>query len=857
MSNYNQKIVAIIVLLLLVPPVISIADAGTKTTPNLCINCHGNRYGDYVTLSQFTVPSEVEINSTFTVTVRLTVSGNLDQTESDYWLVDADVTLSSSQGKFSFSSAIYSHTGLLPGDTVNISWQLTADQGLGIDTLQVSTFSIAQHEGRTGTDQLSAGIEVSPPNVAPQLSAPNFTPVEGDVNQIFGFEVTWSDADGDYPSYLRLILDGNSLPLNEVNPGVDNPISGVTYVSSNMTLGLGHHTYYFQGSDGINGARIPAGNEVTQGSQGTLTGVYSGPFVGGPPALSSESLSPLVGNNETNFTYSVILEFGDDMNGTHVTFWLDGFASVIIPEITDLGTTGTQYNFTTTLSSGINHFHYFTAVNRFGAIRYPSGTDSLSGPIIIGEVLSSASISPIQGNEKTVYNFSINYSNPAMIYPDSISVIIDETPIPLNLTTTGNWSEENQFVTETMLNAGNHSYYFLATEGGRTHRIPKQGYLQVNVARYDSDPWLDAGTIYVGGIEVFNNSSASLIGDIENISHPIILIGTEIEIRVTYFDAENDEAKANSMLAWIDGSPNIMQRLDGNNTSIGQVWFYLTPNLVIGTNHSVYFTAVSNYSASEIVSGVSIKYPILDNYLIPLPDVEAPPPPNVPPTIMPPTDGRMTLNPFAGSVEDNYTYLIEVVDPDWIDNRTLTVWLELDGNIHYLLPINGTDYRNGTVFGITLKISHGEHLHRFIVNDTEDEVAYPETDMLSGPTVQQNMMPIDELTSKPSFISWAWWLILLNSFLIIGGIGWGVRTFVEARDAVHLKEKRNIERSIRKFDENEKIQANELESNTEIWSFDSGDNNDLDIDTDELLSQLGDVELETSPMVDLEDLLEE
>ena len=844
MRRPNQKIVAIIVLLLLVPSTISIADAGTKTTSNLCINCHGNRYGAYVTLSQFTVPSEVEINSVFTVTVRLTVSGNLDPSESDYWLIDGDVTLSSSQDKFSFSSATYSYSNLLPGDTVNISWQLTADQGLGIDTLQVNTFSIAQHEGRTGSDQLSAGIEVSPPNVAPQLSAPNFTPSEGDTNQIFGFEVTWSDADGDYPSYLRLILDGNSLPLNEANPGVDDPVTGVRYISSNMNLGLGHHTYYFQGSDGISGARLPAGNEVTQGPHGTLTGVYPGPFVGGAPALSSGLLSPLVGDNETNFTYSVILDSGDDMDGTNVTFWLDGFASVITPEITDLGATGTQYNFTTTLSSGINHFHYFTAVNRFGAIRFPAGTDSLSGPIIIGEVLSSASISPIQGNENTVYNFSINYSNPAMISPDSISVIIDGIPIPLNLTTTGNWSEENQFVTETMLNSGNHSYYFLATEGERTHRIPKQGDLQISVARYDSDPWLEAGVIIVEGIEIFNHSSISAIDEIENISRPVILSGTEIEIKVTYFDAEGDEAKEKSVLAWIDGTPHIMQLSDANSTSIGQEWFYLIPNLAVGTNHSVYFTAVSNYSVSEIVPGVSIKFPHLDNHLIPLPDVEAPPPPNVPPTIVPPTDGRMTLEPFAGSVEDNYTYLIEIVDPDWVDNRTPTVWLELDGKIHYLLPINGTDYLNGTVFGITLKISEGEHLHRFVVNDSEDQVTYPETDMLSGPTVQPNMISVDELKSKASFISWAWWLILLNSFLIMGGIGWGIHTFVEARDTVHLKEKRKVERSIREFDENEKIRTTELESNTEIWSLDSGDNHNLDINTDELLSQLGDEGLE-------------
>ncbi len=850
---------------MLAPSTITFVDAGSKTTSNLCRNCHGGNYGVYVTLSQFSVPAEVEIQEVFTVSVRMVLSGNLDQNQHNYWLTDTEVTLSSDQNHFSFSPATSTYNGKVPGNIVDISWQLTADQGVGVDTLTVSVYAIAQHFSRTGSDQLSAGIEVMPPNTPPQLSQAAFSPSQGDVNQLFDFEVVWSDADGDMPSYLRLIVDGTSLSLSEANPGVADPVSGVRFVSSSMTLSAGHHTYFFQGSDGGAGVRLPAGNEVTQGPQGPLTGVYPGPFVGSSPTLVNNLLSPLVGNNETEFTYSITLAQGDDMNGTGVIFWLDGADSGIQPVMTDLGALGWRFDYTTKLTIGVNHFHHFTAVNQYGSNRNPFGTESLEGPIFVGDVLSAASLSPTQGDETSLYTFSINYSNPAEIAPESIVVVIDGIQQPLSLNSSvSDWSVDNQFTVGTLLSVGNHSYHFEAVEDGRNHRIPESGELQLEVIRFDSPPWLANSSILIGGNEVFNDSSVTSIEVVANLTKPVILTGTEVELRVTFFDAEDDAPANGSVIAWVDGIPSIMLKIDGNNASEGQFWSVVILNLPVGVNHTVQFTAMSNYS-SEVGEGERVAFPIGQNLILPLPNVEDPPPPNVPPILKPPSDGRMTLDPFAASVEDNYTFLIEVVDADWTTDTELTVWLELDGVIHNLEPVNMTDHQNGTIFGITLQLTDGEHLHRFGVSDAEDEAAYPAIDFLSGPTVQANMIPVDEIAARQEFVSWAWWLVFANILLIFGGVVWTTVTFRKARGVVYQRKAKKLAKVIREFDEKVELEKEIIaeKASNDGWKKNSSSSNIEDeivestVDSNKLIAELGDGFAELPSTSDFDDLLDE
>lgn len=820
MRRINRVSCTILVLLLLFTNTLSDVDAGEKTTANLCRGCHGDNYGAYTTLSQYSVPAEVGLGETFTVSVRMVLSGNLDQSRPDYWKIDNEVTLSSSQGRFSFSPATYTHNDKLPNDVVDISWQLTADQGVGSDTLTVSVYSVAQHFSRTGIDQLSSSIEVTPPNTPPQLSAAAFSPIQGDVNQLFGFEVIWTDADGDLPSYLRLIVDGNSLPLSEANSGSDDPITGVRFISSSMTLPAGHHTYFFQGSDGEAGVRLPAGDEVTQGPQGPLTGVYPGPFVGLPPTLQNDTLTPSVGDGQTNFTYSIQLDGVGGLNGTTVRFWLDGIDSGIQPVVTDLGNAGWQFNFSTTLAAGVSHFHHFTASNEFGSVRFPAGSESLSGPIIVGDVLSAASLSPTQGDERTPYNFSINYSNPANIAPSSIAVVIDGTSLLLNSETTNiDWRNGTQFSIETLLGVGNHSYHFEALEDGRSHRIPQVGELQLEVSRYDSPPWLNHSSVLVDGVELFNDSSVMGDEEIINATRPRFLIGKEVEVRITFYDAEGDAAVENSVIAWIDGVPNLMERFDGNNSTEGQVWRLKTTTLSIGDNHTLYFTATSAYIASGSFEAEKLRFPLAENMSIPLPAIEEPPPPNVPPLLRTPGDGRLMLNPFAGAESDNYTFLIEVVDTDWTADRELEIWLVIDGVNHSLQPVNLTDHRNGTIFGITLRLEVGEHQHRFGVSDGEDEAEYPATGMVNGPTVQANMIPVEELALRPIFVQWAWWMVLANLLLILGGAGWATMTLREARRVVFQREVRKMARAFREFDEqvDPEERAMQEETPADVW----------------------------------------
>lgn len=821
MRCFRQFICLLLTLLLVIPSAISFVDAGgSKTTANLCRGCHGDTYGAYVTLSQFSVPSDIGVGETFTVSVRMVLSGNLDQSRDHYWRVDTEVTLSSAQNKFSFSPATYTYNDKLPGDVVDVTWQLTADQGAGSDTLTASVYAVAQHFSRSGTDQLSSAIEVNSPNTPPQLSQPAFSPSQGDVNELFNFEVVWSDADGDMPSYLRLILDGNSLPLSEANPGVEDPVTGVRFVSSSMTLSPGYHTFFFQGSDGGSGVRLPLGDEVTQGPNGPLTGVYPGPFVGLPPALANDSLSPLVGDAETNFTYSITLLSGDDMNATQVDFWLDGLLSTIQPVVTDLGVDGRRYDYTTRLSAGVNHFHHFTATNSFGSVRFPAGAGSLSGPILIGDVLSSASLSPTSGDERTLYTFSINYSNPANIAPSGVAVVIDGNAMLLNTSTSvSDWTEEIQFSAQTLLGVGNHSYHFEAFEDGRSHRVPEEGEMTLEVTRYDSDPWLDNASIMVNGSELFNGSSATNNSESANITRPTYLTGTEIEMRITYYDAEGDEPESGSIIAWIDGVPNQMERLDTNNSTLGQIWRFGTDSLTVGTNHTVYFTAASAYIPTGAFEGAKLRLPSQENQSLPLPAIEAPPPPNIPPVLRPPSGGELMLNPFAGAESDNYTFLVEVVDADWTEEIQLEVWLQLNGEIHTLQPVNITDHRNGTLFGITLQLGEGEYNHQFGVRDMEDEATYPESGTTSGPTVQANMIPVDELASRPAFVNWAWWLVLANLLLIMGGVGWATQTFRQARRVVYEREVRKMAKVFREFEENEAVveQVIEPELPVEAW----------------------------------------
>lgn len=114
------------------------------------------------------------------------------------------------------------------------------------------------------------------PNTTPTLSWASLTPSSGPEGTAFTYEVTYTDADGDAPSYVRVYIDGSSHTMSKVS---GTYTGGALYRYTTSSLSTGSHTYYFTASDGIDTARLPT------------SGTYSDPTVTEEPATFQATIT--------------------------------------------------------------------------------------------------------------------------------------------------------------------------------------------------------------------------------------------------------------------------------------------------------------------------------------------------------------------------------------------------------------------------------------------------------------------------------------------------------------------------------------------------------------------------------------
>ncbi|MBD3261228.1 MAG: hypothetical protein GF334_06015 [Candidatus Altiarchaeales archaeon] len=84
-------------------------------------------------------------------------------------------------------------------------------------------------------------------NYAPTLTLGSVSPELDSTGSTFTFTVTYSDADGDASSYVRLVLDGGEHVMSKQSGEFD---SGAVYSVEPTINDYGTHTYYFTSSDG-------------------------------------------------------------------------------------------------------------------------------------------------------------------------------------------------------------------------------------------------------------------------------------------------------------------------------------------------------------------------------------------------------------------------------------------------------------------------------------------------------------------------------------------------------------------------------------------------------------------------------
>lgn len=219
-------------------------------------------------------------------------------------------------------------------------------------------------------------------NVAPTLAytaesgytSDGVNPDSGDTNANYVYRVKYMDGDGEWPTYIRLVIDGGS-PTN-LNYVSGSPASGAIY-SYATTLAQGSHNYRFEASDGAASAILP--------NSGTL----SGPTVVLATGLYNPSVSPTGGTTGSEYLFRVQYVNKDNVAPTQVLVYIDGEGKYMSHDRAPLpafGTPDTTYTdgsyFVVTMKlPSTSHSYYFTMTTQGNTYRLPA-TGSYSGPVV-------------------------------------------------------------------------------------------------------------------------------------------------------------------------------------------------------------------------------------------------------------------------------------------------------------------------------------------------------------------------------------------------------------------------------------------------------------------------------------------
>ncbi len=104
------------------------------------------------------------------------------------------------------------------------------------------------------------GPIVERPNEEPTLTAPLFSPQDGDRDTEFTFSVIYTDGENDYPTKTYIYIDDVPFMMD----GLGDYRDGVKFTYK-TTLDLGTHMFYFVFNDGKHEVRLPAGTGTLEG----------------------------------------------------------------------------------------------------------------------------------------------------------------------------------------------------------------------------------------------------------------------------------------------------------------------------------------------------------------------------------------------------------------------------------------------------------------------------------------------------------------------------------------------------------------------------------------------------------------
>lgn len=420
-----------------------------------------------------------------------------------------------------------------------------------------------------------------------------------------------------------------------------------------------------------------------------------------PPLLYNGSVTPLVGNTTTYFTYQVIYQDYDNDTPVLRNVYIDG-SPFAMNYLSGNFMTGATYQYSTTLSIG-NHTYYFefsdgsntTYDPQWGNYTGPSVTSA--GGSNSPPYLHSGWVTPYYGNTSTLFTYEVIYHDHDNDTPTLKKVYIDGIGHDMTLRS-GIPLLDAIYEYKTTLPEGNHTYYFLFSDGhNHTVRYPSY-YNFTGPIVNNSWPPSNPPTLTHGSVTPSSGNTSTLF-----------------TYQVTWKDLDNDSPI--TKYVYIDGSPHSMSYQSGNNIH-GAIYQYQT-TLGVG-NHTYYFYFMdSNQSSARL--------PAYGAYYGPSVTLDPGGPYNHPPIL-----SGGTVQPSSGNTSTTFVYHVHYTDYD--NDLPVTKNVYIDGTPHVMSYLLGI-HTQGALYQYSTKLTTGSHNYYFDFSDGNSSVRYPQYGVLYGPNV--------------------------------------------------------------------------------------------------------------------------
>ncbi len=416
---------------------------------------------------------------------------------------------------------------------------------------------------------------VSPiPNNAPILNSGSVSPGSGTPSTTFTYTVTYSDADNNAPSYVRVYIDGTYYSMSKQNSGDVTYTDGCVYVYS-RTLAPASHNYYFSTSDGY----------VT-----STTSTYSGPTVtNNSPTLTSDSVSPVNGNTLTSFTYTVIYTDADNNAPSYMYVYIDGTAySMSKQNSGDVTyTDGCVYVYSRTLAPASHNYYFYTSDGYVTA-----STSTYTGPTVTNNAptLTSGYVSPASGSTSTYFTYTVTYTDADNNAPSYVRVYVDGSYSTMSKQNSGDvtYTDGCVYVYSRTIASGSHNYYFYASDGYATFQ-----------------------TSTYSGPTVQANRAPTLAS--ESVSPSTGGASTYFTFSVTYSDADNNAPSY--VRVYIDSTYHDMTKQNsGDNTYTDGVVYEYRATATVGSHSYSFRCSDGSLTTSTTTQSLSVtRYSTTEN----------------------------------------------------------------------------------------------------------------------------------------------------------------------------------------------------------------------------------------------------